>query len=971
MIKSPLFVLVLLALSSPLALADSPYRLLPPSPLPGLHYEVGIYPADADHDPAVPTPQDLIGHPVGQRAASNEAIDQAVRHWAEHSDRAEVVEYARSHEDRPLIYIVISSPENLARQGEVRAGMARLADPRNLSAARQNELVEQLPAVAWMAYSIHGNESSGSDAALAVIYHLLADRSETTQRLLDELVIIVDPNMNPDGRQRFLHSVSMARGTQPDVDDQSLVHTGYWPFGRGNHYYFDLNRDWIYAIHPETRGRIEHISSWHPLLFVDAHEMGSQDSYLFSPAREPHNPHLPPYRGPWGEKFAADQARAFDRYAYPYYTGEWFEDFYPGYTDTWASLRGAQGILYEQARIAEDAVQQDAVLVSYAQSVHQQMISTWANLETLRANRQEMLTGFADDRRQVSAADGPYGQRSFAILPSENAGRMAVLLDLVQIQGFEVFELTESRRVRRATDQLGRERRDVQLPAGTLILPNRQPEGRLLAAMFEFDTRLSESSLRKEREAVLARSSSTIYDSTAWNITMMFGLEALEVPEHLSRGLRPLDFDQVTVAAETRIDRQAIAYLASSADDRAIALGGRLMEAGLVVRASNRESRLDEHDLPRGSIMVTRDDNRARSDWEQQLSRVSAELGLAMQAVGHGLAPGDKADFGGRHWQVLTPPRIALVGRGGTNMLDVGVVWYVLDHRLGLRHSLVDEDRLGNLDLRRYNVIYLPERWPARWGGRGLSANTMEALADWVRNGGTLIAAGDSARALASVEDSMIRTRELGSVIGEDLSGYQDAIYREWLASQEIMPEASAIWGREAPTGLELPWQDLPALPDAEARKREDRWRALFMPSGAMVANRVDPEHWLTAGSNGMLPGLLSNSPLLMSAPPAQTPLRIGVYVRGSGNETGLAGWAPVPDGHELVMRMSGLLWPEARQRVASAGWLVREQVGRGQVILFAHPPAFRGAKLGTIRVLENALILGPGLGSNQPVVLP
>src|SRR5699024_7667890 len=147
------------------------------------------------------------------------------------------------------------------------------------------------------------------------------------------------------------------------------VHTGYWPFGRGNHYLFDLNRDWLYARHPETRGRVPHVIDWKPLLFVDIHEMGSQDSYLFSPPREPYNPHLPHQGSDMGNRFADDQAAAFDEYGYPYYSGEWNENWFPGYSDAWASLRGAHGILYEQARIADDAVQRPTNLLSYRQSV--------------------------------------------------------------------------------------------------------------------------------------------------------------------------------------------------------------------------------------------------------------------------------------------------------------------------------------------------------------------------------------------------------------------------------------------------------------------------------------------------------------------------------------------------------------------------------------------------------------------------
>lgn len=961
-------ILLLAVLLAPLALAqpDTLYFEPTPSPLAGLDYAHSLFSATADHDPDVPRPRVVLGFDVGQQVATSEQIVEYARRLAEASDRIELVEYGRTYEGRPLVYLAISSPGNLARSDEIKSGMARLADPSDLASGERERLIDELPGVAWMGYSIHGNESSGADAALAVMYHLAADRSEATAGLLEDLVVIVDPNMNPDGRMRFVNGVHQARGEHPNVDDQSLVHSGYWPYGRGNHYLFDLNRDWIYARHPETRGRIPHVIDWKPLLFVDAHEMGSQDTFLFSPPRKPHNPHLPPYGRDTAQQFADDQARALDQYGYPYYSGEWNENWYPGYSDAWAALRGAQGILYEQARIAEDGVQRPTHLISYRQAVHHQFLSTFANLETLRENRRAMLTQYADDRANMVSPRGPYGERTFVILPSDNAGRMNDLLDLLRIQEFEVHRLTESLEVSRATDLLGRERRRFDLPAGSLVIPNRQPAARLVAAMFEFDPQISDEALVAERKRILKEGGSTLYDTTSWNIPMMFGLDAVTVPEHISGNLEPVDFGADDSARPAEWSEDLIALVASGADDRAVALAGRLLERGVNVRASTRASELDGIALPVGSIAVTLDDNRGNEDWTEAVRTVADALGLAVQAVDHGRAPGELADLGGEYWQVLTAPKIALVGRGSTNMSDFGAVWYVLDHRLGIRHSHLDESRASWGDLRRYNVLYLPDRW----GGGGLPESLKTSLGEWVRNGGTLVATDAAARALTGGEEPLVKLRTLSQVIGEELAAYQDALYREWQAANQPLPDA--VWGHAAPDQADYPWNGLDeSLPDADERKRRDQWQRQFMPSGAMVATRVDAEHWLAAGTGEYLTVLMSRSPILMSDDPDQTPLRIGVHQSSDEREHRLINWSPVPAGQELIVRAGGLLWPEARERITNGAWIARESVGRGQVILFAHPPAFRGAQLGAIRLLENALILGPGLGTSQPVELP
>ncbi|MEE4303727.1 MAG: M14 family zinc carboxypeptidase, partial [Wenzhouxiangella sp.] len=324
--------LALVGTTLTLAQSQTPYPEPTPSTLAGLDYPQSLFSENADHDPAIPLPESVLGFEVGERVATSGQIVAYARRVAEVSDRVELVEYGRTFEGRPLVYLAVSTPDNLARRDEIQSGMAALGDPRDSDAGERERLIDGLPAVAWLGYSIHGNESSGSDASLAVLYHLAADRSEQTRSLLSDLVVIIDPNQNPDGRMRFVNGVHQARGAQPNVDDQSLVHTGYWPFGRGNHYLFDLNRDWMYARQPETRGRIPHVIDWKPMLFVDIHEMGSQDTFLFSPPRKPYNPHLPPYRMDMAQRFADEQAQAFDAFGYPYYSGEWNENWFPGYS---------------------------------------------------------------------------------------------------------------------------------------------------------------------------------------------------------------------------------------------------------------------------------------------------------------------------------------------------------------------------------------------------------------------------------------------------------------------------------------------------------------------------------------------------------------------------------------------------------------------------------------------------------------
>ncbi|MCC6232818.1 MAG: hypothetical protein IT580_09255, partial [Verrucomicrobiales bacterium] len=363
-----------------------------PTELPALAF-TNPFVAGVTYRTNPPGLQDILGFPAATRAASCAEILRCLQTWTNAApDRCRLVEYARSHENRPLHLLFISSPDNLRRLDEIQSNLERIADPRQGTPAEIKALIDHTPAVAWLAATIHGDETEGSDALLVVSHHLLASTQDSVAQLLERLVVVVDPVMNPDGRDRFLKMIDEHRGTAPNVDDQSLLHTGYWPWGRGNHYLFDLNRDWLFAVHPETRGRMREVARWNPVLFVDAHGMGSQETHLFSPSREPINPHLPAHRKLWGDRFGIEQARAFDQQGLLFYNGEWAEEWYPGYSDSWASYRGAVGILYEQARIAADGVRRpEGRILSYRESVGHHVVGALANLESTARHAPEML----------------------------------------------------------------------------------------------------------------------------------------------------------------------------------------------------------------------------------------------------------------------------------------------------------------------------------------------------------------------------------------------------------------------------------------------------------------------------------------------------------------------------------------------------------------------------------------------------
>jgi len=820
--------------------------------------------------------------------------------------------------------------------------------------------------------------------------------------LLRDLIIIVDPLMNPDGRARFLNMLAEHRGTAPNVDDQSLLQRGYWPYGRGNHYLFDLNRDWILCRHPETRGRVRAVREWLPQLFVDAHGMGAQDTHLFSPPREPINPHLPADRAKWLDHFARDQAAALDRHRLVYYTGEWHEEWFPGYSDAWASYHGAIGILYEQARVTHDAIRRpEGRLLSYRESVRHHVIGAMANLHTLQTNRRELLQHLYQSRQSALDPQGAYAARTFALPPSANHSRRNDLIDLLELQGFELYETETDLTVTNALDLLGNRRDQVELPSGTVLVPTRQPLGRMVAALLEFDTRFSPEVLAEERRQILRTGSSRIYDVTSWSLAMLYGLPAYELPIDLPVGVRSRTATEPASSPmpEHQDATLPLAYVLNGADDRSVAAAARLMERGVEVRLADKAFRLDERDFDRGSVVVTPLDNRQLGAvLATRVQTTAAELGLSWHAIGSGLGAGDLPDLGGRHFRRLEPPQLAVLGRDGVASTDFGAIWYAIDQMLGIRHSHLSTDRRP--DLRRYNVLVIPDANAAI-----LTEQRREELQAWVREGGTLIAVAGAAANLAESNSGLSSVRLLSDVL-DQLPDYELTVLREWMAEERSLPPSEAIWSHRAGTRLDYPWTTAGGdYPDEKERKRRDNWQKLFMPRGAFLASRTDTNHWLTVGCDGLLPVLVGPHPVLMSRMGVETPVRHGwltpaafetspnpqqpashpdttpppateqqgeaaVGNKGQKTEASRVGWCVLPAGTDLHLRMSGLLWPEATHRLANSAAVTRESLGRGQVILFASPPAFRGSTRGTLRLLLNAMVYGPGCGTAPRVRL-
>ncbi len=930
---SPAFIIFLLLA----AMGLCPSHATEPSGTSLPFWPEGTYQTD------ISTPEQVLGFSVGTQPIEQDGLERYLQTLASQSKRLLLRQAGTSWEGRALHYLVISSEENLARLDAIKTGIDQLADPRTLAITEAKTLIEELPAIAWMAYNIHGNETSSTEAAVQLAYQLAAGTDSTTRSLLDNLIIIIDPLQNPDGRARAVQYWRQWRGPVLNGDIQSLHHSGGWPGGRGNHYLFDLNRDFLPLTQSETRAHVAAVNEWHPQLFVDSHEMGGMDTYLFSPPREPIHPQVSTrIRNLW-KIFSRDQARWYDRYGWRYYTRDWHEQWYPGYADAWILFGGCVGILYEQARVEGSMIKQlDGEVLTYREAVHHHFISSMSNLMTAAQNRRALLQTFYDTRLAPQKAYARLAQKALVIDPAKHPRRAAAMIEGLQLLGIEVSQTTDPVRGISGRDYWGRPAPAI-LNAGVYVIDLNQPLAALVHALCDFDPHLLSSTLQEERKSLEKLGESRIYDVTAWSLPMAYGVEAYWLNQLPSGKLVHVD----QVRNETPGLQQTatpFAYIINYNQERAAHAGLDLLQRGYTVYAAAKAFTMEQRQYAAGTLVLFVSKN--PPDLRNVLSDIAAKHHLEITPSSTGLVD-EGLDLGSSQYALLKTPRIALLANTPVSSTNMGEIWFMVEQEMQARHSLLDIQRLGNLQLDLYNVLILPSLWGDTQQLKNiLGKNGMERLKRWIEEGGTLIAMGSSAvfAADSSVKWSQVRPRNQAL---DQLELFKQYAERQRRAEKPVIDSLS-LW-TQPPAALDSAFlkskSSKPAAAELKALQEREKWLARFLPSGAILSADLDAEQWLNFGLSARIPVFIENTMPLLAREPVQVAARL----------------APAAQ-----LRLSGLLWPEARELLAESVYCSREQAGRGQIILFANDPYFRAYFKDTAQMLMNALVLGPGMGTAQ-----
>ena len=388
-------------------------------------------------DPAIPSPQSVLGYRLGERFTHAEDVRRYLGALAAASPRVSVSDYGTTYEGRPLTLVAITSARNQARMEEIRRQRQRLTDPGGLAPEARERLAREAPAVVWLGYGIHGNESSSTEAALAVAYVLAAGGGDWGE-ILEQTVVLIDPLSNPDGRERYVAGFEQRSGRFPDPDGAAAEHWEPWPGGRQNHYLVDLNRDWVWATQLETRYRLAAFRAWEPQVYVDLHEMASEATYFFPPSAEPVNPGIDPRTVRWLGVFGDANAAAFDRPGWLYYKSESFDLFYPGYGDSYPSFRGAVGMTYEVGgggRAGLEVALADGSVVTLADRIARHLVASLTTVRTAAAHREALLADFVAGR--VASRE----RTATTYLWADGQPEAAAMAALLALHGVEVRRL--------------------------------------------------------------------------------------------------------------------------------------------------------------------------------------------------------------------------------------------------------------------------------------------------------------------------------------------------------------------------------------------------------------------------------------------------------------------------------------------------------------------------------------------------
>ena len=651
------------------------------------------------------SPSEFLGYELGtQFTRHHEVVDYFQYVAASVPDRVQLHEYGKTNERRPLILAYISSKANMSDLEHIRQEHLK------------NTLGEGNPskAIVWLSYNVHGNESVSTEASMQTIYDLLTTKSE----YLENTVVIMDPCINPDGRDRYVNWYNANKNTPNNVDGNSKEHHEGWLSGRSNHYMFDLNRDWAWLTQVESQQRLKYFNQWLPHVHVDFHEQGVNNPYYFAPAAEPFHEVITDFQRDFQVTVGKNHAKYFDANGWFYFTKEIFDLLYPSYGDTYPTYNGGIGMTYEQggsgwAGLGIITDIGDTLTLKDRIAHHQ--TTGLSTVEVAAGNAQKLNDEFKKFYQNKS-----FKYKSYVM--NGNPDKIEALRALLDQHNIEYASGSNStvKGLDFRTGKMG----SMRITEKSLVVSTEQPKGTLVTVLFEPNAKLSDS---------------VTYDITAWSLPFAYGLDALAATTAVKGGAY-----QKEEIMNSGLDDQAYAFLTdwdSMEDARFLA---ELMQLKIRVRHALKPFTMDGQRYKRGSLIITRADNKNNRDFLKLLGETAQKHHKRLTATATGFVEGGK-DFGSYYVQMISVPKVAVLSGRPTSSLQFGEVWHFFEQQLHYPMAVIDSDYLDGVDLSEYDILILPD---GRGYKRFIDDAKMENLKDWVGNGGKLIAMGGAIKGI-------------------------------------------------------------------------------------------------------------------------------------------------------------------------------------------------------------------------------
>lgn len=667
-------------------------------------------PQDVQYNPSIPTPQSVIGHNVGEWHITHDKLVQYIKALANASDRISIEDRGKTFEDRPLLLLTITSPQNHQNIKAIQSAHLEATESNNAT-------TENRPIVVYQGFSIHGNEPSGSNAALLAAYYLAAAEGSKINDLLNHTVILFDPSFNPDGLQRFAYWANTNRNINLNPDPNDREYSEVWPGGRTNHYWFDMNRDWLPVQLPESRARIKTFHSWMPNILTDHHEMGTNNSFFFQPGIPSRtHPLTPKLNQELTKGIATYHAKAFDKIGSLYYSEENFDDFYYGKGSTFPDINGGIGILFEQASSRGHIQESDNGILTFPFTIKNQFTAALSTLEAAHGMRKEILEYQHNFFKNARKEADKEGKKAIVFGDEKDAAKTYHLAEILKRHHIKFHDVKSDFSAGDKTFKKGY----------SFVVPKNQKNTRLINAMFEKRTTFQDS---------------LFYDVSAWTFPLAFNLDYTETTitnagdlvedlQHLKGGLD---------------SKSEYAYLFEWHEYYSPKFLNAILKKGLRAKASMKPFKANGKSYDYGTIMIpVKNQDMTTTEIYTFLNDLAQQSHIKVDAVATGL--NDGIDLGSSNFRALELPKIALLVGDGITSYDAGEIWHLFDTRYDIIATKLDTKSFSKVDLSRYNCIIMVN------SSSGLNEDNTKKLKSWIQNGGTFIAYKNALRWLNKKE---------------------------------------------------------------------------------------------------------------------------------------------------------------------------------------------------------------------------